>query len=178
MIDPQEGSMSGLRWTVCLALASAGAACTPARPAAVPVSAPGGSAALAGEWTGAYESRALGRSGSIVFRLAAGRDTAEGDVVMIPRGRLTPLQPAQPGDAGVLVRAALVPQVLTIRLVRLEGDRVSGALDPYLDPEDGHTVFTQFEGTLRGDRLEGTFSSGVTASGGTATGTWSMRRVP
>jgi hypothetical protein len=178
MLDPQEGSMRAWRWTAVLALSAEAAACTPARPAAVPVSAPGGSAALAGEWTGAYESRLLGRSGSIVFRLAAGRDTAEGDVVMIPRGRLTPLQPARPGDAGVLVRTALPPQVLSIRLVRLEGDRVSGALDPYLDPEDGHTVFTRFEGTLRGDRLAGTFRSGVSAEGDSATGTWSVRRTP
>jgi len=160
-----------------VAATAAAAACAPTPPSPVPVSAPAGTAALAGEWTGEYESPAVGRAGSIVFKLAAGRDTAEGDVLMVPRGARAPLQRAQP-EPGAVVRASLAPQVLTIRFVRVEGDRVTGVLDPYLDPECGCRVFTAFEGTLVGDRLRGTFvTRGEPA--GPVTGTWSVeRRAP
>lgn len=167
--------MNALRWTVCVAVAGAAAACAPGAPSPVPVSAPGGTEALAGEWAGEYDSPSLGRSGSIVFHLDAGRDTAQGDVLMVPRGSGQALRRAPAQAPGTLVPAALTPQVLTIRFVRLEGDRVSGALDPYLDPECGCRVFTTFEGTLGGDRLRGTF---VTRGGprGPVTGKWSVRR--
>ena len=42
--------------------------------------------ALSGEWAGEYRSPETGRTGSITFKLAAGRDTAFGDV-------LTPREP-------------------------------------------------------------------------------------
>ena len=40
--------------------------------------------AAVGEWVGEYSSAETGRVGSIVFTLAAGRDTAAGDVMMVP----------------------------------------------------------------------------------------------
>ena len=40
---------------------------------------------LVGEWTGEYRSAESGRSGSILFKLDAGTDTARGDVVMVSR---------------------------------------------------------------------------------------------
>lgn len=43
-------------------------------------------AAMAGRWEGWYRSDETGRSGSIVFRLTAGGDSAAGDVVMTPAG--------------------------------------------------------------------------------------------
>jgi hypothetical protein len=169
--------MRAARWITCLAVASA-AACTPAPPSPVPVSAPQGTAALAGDWVGEYESPAVGRGGSIVFRLVAGRDTARGDVVMVPRGSQAALTRAPLAEAGTVVRATLTSQVLTIRFVRLEADRVTGSLDPYRDPDCGCTVFTSFEGTLAGDRLQGTFETRG-APGGTVSGRWSVaRRTP
>ena len=164
------------RW-IALVAAVAAAACAPAPPSPVPVSAPEGAAALAGEWTGEYESPALGRAGSIVFHLDAGRDTAQGDVVMVQRGSQGALQRA-PAEPGTVVRASMTPQVLTIRFVRVLGDRVTGMLDPYLDPDCGCTVYTAFEGTLAGDRLRGTFETRGSPAG-PATGTWSVhRRAP
>src|SRR5262245_11848817 len=42
-------------------------------------------AALAGDWRGEYQGAAGGRSGLLEFHLAAGADTATGDVLMFPR---------------------------------------------------------------------------------------------
>lgn len=169
--------MRPIRWIAMAAAAAVSMACTPSPPAPVPVSAPSGTGGLVGEWAGEYESPAVGRAGSIVFHLDAGRDTARGDVVMVPRGSQAALQRA-PAEPGTVVRASSAPQVLTIRFVRVEGDRVNGALDPYVDPACGCRVFTAFEGTLAGDRLRGTFVTHGEPSG-PVNGTWSVeRRAP
>jgi hypothetical protein len=166
------------RYWIALA-AAAVAACAPAPPNPVPVSAGSGSTAtLVGEWVGEYESPALGRAGSIVFHLDAGRDTAQGDVMMVPRGSGQAPQHLPAGEPGAVMRAMLAPQVLTIRFVRLEGNRVTGALDPYLDPGCGCRVFTAFEGTLAGERLHGTFVTRGEPRG-PVNGRWSVeRRAP
>ncbi|MFL5381831.1 MAG: hypothetical protein ACJ8GN_04885 [Longimicrobiaceae bacterium] len=169
--------MRRICWFALVAAAGAAAACMPTPPAPVPVSAPPGTTGLVGEWAGEYESPAVGRGGSIVFHLDAGRDTAQGDVLMVPRGSRAAPQRA-PAEPGTVVRASLAPQVLTIRFVRVEGDRVTGVLDPYVDPECGCRVFTAFEGTLAGDRLRGTFVTRGEPSG-PVTGTWRVeRRAP
>lgn len=155
-------------------LAAAVAACSPAPPSLVPVSVGSGSAAtLAGEWVGEYESPAVGRAGSIIFHLDAGRDTAQGDVLMVPR-----ISARSQDDHGAVTRATAAPQVLTIRFVRLDGARVTGALDPYIDPECGCSVVTTFEGAVAGERLRGTFVTRGEPRG-PVTGTWSVeRRAP
>jgi hypothetical protein len=114
-------------------------------------------AQLAGEWEGSYTGDQSGRAGSIVFRLRADSDTAEGDVLMTPRRAL---------EANVVddhrfptTTIGTAPERLTIRFVRVRGDEISGVLDPYRDPECGCTLRTTFVGTLRGDVIEGTFQS-------------------
>lgn len=47
---------------------------------------------LAGQWNGEYTSPALGRRGSIEFKLAAGQDQATGDVLMVPQGSGRPVR--------------------------------------------------------------------------------------
>jgi hypothetical protein len=110
---------------------------------------------LAGEWYGDYSSVESGRSGSIVFKLVAGADSATGDVVMTPqwttRQGNMPMQPS--------ATQAPTSQPLSIRFVRVSGGQVSGALDPYPDPSCGCTLHTTFIGRLRSDTLEGTYSS-------------------
>jgi hypothetical protein len=110
---------------------------------------------LAGEWYGEYSSVESGRSGSIVFKLVAGADSATGDVVMTPqwttRQGNMPMQPS--------ATQAPTSQPLSIRFVRVSGGQVSGALDPYPDPSCGCTLHTTFIGRLRSDTLEGTYSS-------------------
>ncbi|MHB1222982.1 MAG: hypothetical protein ACYC2G_02890 [Gemmatimonadaceae bacterium] len=112
--------------------------------------------ALVGEWVGEYSSAESGRSGSIVFTLRAGADTASGDVVMTPRGSGEPLSPNVPPGASATRPA---PQPLRIRFVRLENGAVSGTLEPYRDPESGALVSTVFVGALDGDEIRGTFTS-------------------
>ena len=130
---------------------------------------------LAGEWTGEYRSLESGRSGSILFVLGAGRDTAQGSVVMVAReGSMNT------GDAMAEARTRYAAnQVLTIRFVRVDGPVVSGTIDPYPGPDCNCQLFTVFRGTLRDNRIEGTFetrNSGVNVP--TQQGSWVVTRSP
>ncbi|HSU17305.1 hypothetical protein [Longimicrobium sp.] len=167
--------MKGWRWMAGAALAMGIAACAPAREPRVPVSiSPADLSRLGGEWTGEYSSPATGRSGSIVFHLTATADSAHGDVVMVPRGTGAPLRRAvytgQPGTQPVQ------PQELTIRFARFQGERVTGMRDPYTDPDCHCPVSTTFEGTVAGNRIEGTFTTRGSPSGDPVTGTWRVER--
>ena len=161
--------------SLALALALAGCA---ANPSPVPVVAPADAiAALAGEWTGEYSSAATGRSGSILFTLTAGRDTAFGDVVMVPAGsdRALPQEKTGAGSPSVVTRAK--PQPLAIRFVRLAGDSVSGMLAPYTAPECGCVLTTTFTGRVGRDRIDGTFtSSGEAHAAEPQVGRWTVTR--
>jgi hypothetical protein len=114
-------------------------------------------AALVGEWHGEYGSSQTGRTGSILFELQAGRDTASGDVVMIPReSRISPARV----EPQTMRSARALADVLRIRFVRIEDGKVSGRLDPYRDPENGAALVTTFIGRLRDDTtIEGTFNT-------------------
>ncbi len=108
---------------------------------------------LAGEWRGEYEGRSTNRTGSIVFRLAVGHDTATGDVVMAPRLRSfvhrdNQVRPVPPAD---------LPQTLVIRFVLVEDNQVSGTIEPYRSPDCECLLNTSFTGVRRGDRIEGTY---------------------
>ena len=99
-----------------------------------PITVTGDSAArasLAGKWVGEYTSPATGRSGSIVFNLSPTGDAASGDVVMVPREYGKALTPyATTTTGGVPIQnPGSASQVLTIKLVRVAGDTVSGVLD-------------------------------------------------
>lgn len=148
-----EGEMNRI---LALLLAAALAGCAPAL-SRVPFFG-GGAAALAGEWEGEYAGTESGRSGSIVFRLSAAADSAWGDVVMVPRTPAVPVRPAaRPDDVAVVGERA--PQPLAIRFVRVDDERVQGALEPYRDPDCGCALTTTFTGRARGDVIEGTFVS-------------------
>ena len=109
---------------------------------------------LAGEWLGEYSSVESGRSGSIVFNLTAGSDTATGDVVMTPQ--FVNRGPANPSGQTTPMPA---PRSIQIKFVRVSGGQVSGALDPYTDPNCGCQLHTTFIGRLVGDTLSGTYTS-------------------
>jgi hypothetical protein len=145
-----------------------------------PVTVTGDSAArasLAGKWVGEYSSTATGRTGSIVFNLSRSGDAASGDVVMIPRGLGRALQPyTSSSAAGTATQTASPAQVLTIKLVRVAGDNVSGVLDAYRDPECDCPVVTTFTGRVDDDTIEGTFSTAGRQAAGPQTGTWRVKR--
>ena len=139
-------------------------------------------ASLAGKWSGEYKSASTGRSGSIVFNLSPSGDAASGDVVMIPMGYGKALEPFN--QTTVTTGGATVTttqntnnsQVLTIKLVRVSGDTVSGVLDAYRDPQCDCAVVTTFTGTLSGDTIDGTYATKGSSSNSPQTGTWRVKR--
>jgi len=151
-------------------------ACHSAPTTPVPVSGPSTAiAALAGEWDGTYESDDGTRAGSIDFHLQAGRDTAFGDVIMIPRGWNNPVGPEDPAPQ----RHEVVPtRFLTIRFVHVREGTLSGELDRYRDPDCGCLLRTVFEGTLSGDELKGRYISYHQKGETPATGQWHAVRKP
>jgi hypothetical protein len=168
--------MSMRRWGAA-AMLILGAACATARQPGVAVSgAPGDLSRLRGEWAGEYTG-AGGRAGSIIFNLTAGADSAHGDVMMSRQGSAVPLHRA--GGEVITPDAATMraPHLLAIRFVRIDGGRISGAMEPYLDPECDCPVSTRFVGELRGEVIEGTFTSRGSQRGDAA-GTWRVTRRP
>jgi hypothetical protein len=127
---------------------------------------------LTGEWDGEYSSVATGRAGSISFSLVAGHDTATGDVLMVPRGTDQPASDRQSG-AQVMARA---PQVLRISFVRVLGANVSGTIEPYRAPDCDCILSTTFVGQLRGDTVEGTFSTTGGQADSPQSGRWKVTR--
>jgi hypothetical protein len=110
---------------------------------------------LAGTWDGDYSSVESGRSGSITFTILAGRDTAFGDVVMIPEHG----QALTAADAGTSAHQLheQSAQLLRVTLVRVQGGTIRGELEPYIAPDCHCTVTTVFRGALNGDRVDGQY---------------------
>jgi hypothetical protein len=161
----------------CSSLAFAGTllACA-SNPTPVTVAGDAGDvASLAGKWTGEYNSPITGRSGSIVFNLSTSGTAATGDVVMIPKGYGKALLRYTTG-ATTPIQSADNSQVLTIKLVRVSGDTVSGLLDAYRDPQCDCAVETTFVGRLNGNTIDGTFTTRGAQSVAPQTGTWRVRR--
>lgn len=137
-------------------------------------------AALVGEWSGEYTSPETGRSGSIVFTLQAGKDTAVGSVVMVPRAPTEPVTPGMGVNQAVVRtnRTQAAGELLTIRFVRLEGGHLIGTLDPYRDPDCGCRLTTTFRGVFTDTgTITGTFTSTGSSLGHAPTsGKWTVKR--
>lgn len=134
---------------------------------------PASFASLAGSWAGQYWGGAGGRGGSLTFTLRAGSDSLYGDVAMIdPRGQV--IRAADPEEAHR--RHVASPQQLRIDFVAVSADSVRGTLEPYVSPDCECTATTTFVGAVKGDRIDGTFT---TRSGGRdlAQGRWEMKRT-
>lgn len=162
------------RRSIVLAAAAAAAACAPVVNK-TPVNGPAPAVArLVGEWQGDYSSVQSDRRGLIAFRLRAGADTAEGDVLMQSR---TEQDPSAPNAAVSWDAMRTTQQPLTIRFVFASETEVSGVLNPYRDPDCGCTLTTTFRGTIRGDVIEGTFhSEGSGISHLPRDGRWRVKR--
>lgn len=120
---------------------------------------------------GAWRSRPSG--------LAAGADTGFGDVLMLPSGSRHPYERADGGAApgGTVATAGRPTQLLRVTLVRAQGERVVGRLEPYLDPDCARPTWTTFEGRVDGNRIDGTFAMRRREDGApVATGEWSVSR--
>ena len=114
-----------------------------------------------------------------MFNLSSTGEAANGDVVMIPAGHGKALVPYgnAASTAGGLTQSPAASQVLTIKLVRVSGNAVSGVLDAYRDPGCDCPVVTTFTGTVNGDTIEGTFSTRGSPSNTPQTGTWRVKRT-
>lgn len=154
--------------------ASLAAACSSA-PQPIPLSgAPADIQALEGEWIGEYHSYdQSGRSGTILFRLEAGQDTARGDVLMHIAGRETAEVIPLTTDPWANVSPE---QVLNITFVRAAGGTVFGRLEPYHDPVCGCEIDTRFTGRMKGNLIEGTYTSVHVNGADRTTGRWRVVR--
>lgn len=149
------------------------------RPPAQPIPIQGSPAeivALAGEWDGTYESDDGARRGSIDFHLQAPKDTAFGELVMVPDGWGRPLQ----SPAGRLDRRhdAGIPRSLEIRFVRVERGVVSGEVQKYYDPACDCAKITTFRGRLKGNTLRGSYRAYREQGGAPDTGDFRVDRKP
>jgi hypothetical protein len=164
----------------CLAIAmvALAAACggPPAPEAAAPVRVAGGRAdrhMLEGSWSGEFRDDRTGRTGTIRFTLAPGRDTAYARVLV--RGA-----PAAPSCGDALGGATRPPGdgefVLRLAQLRVESGSVGGWLTPYRDPEAGCLMDTWFEGLVRRDRIEGAYFARPANGKLIRIGKWEVRR--
>lgn len=119
--------------TAAFGFAVLASACVPMPPVALDAT-PADLEILAGEWAGKYESAALGRRGSIEFKLKGGTEEARGDVLMVPSGRRTPYQ-AQAYEDGQHARSMPASEILTINFIRASDGSIAGRLDRYWDPD-------------------------------------------
>jgi hypothetical protein len=131
---------------------------------------------LAGEWRGDYTSPALGRRGSIEFKLVAGENKAFGDVVMVPQGSGRPYEPQTTLEHPYQDQRTATSQVLTIFFVRASGGVITGTLDPYWDPDRNCNASTFFRGQLFDRTITGTFNTTWDCGAGQATGEWKVTR--
>jgi hypothetical protein len=154
----------------------AGGGCQGVQP---PVPVAGNLELLAGQWDGEYGGRESGRSGSIMFTLAAGADTAYGDVLMIPGEWEVPPGGRSPDPNAPGQPMGKAPQPLRIAFVRAENQWVEGRLSPYRDPDCGCLLTTVFTGRLVApNQVEGTFVSVHAEMGTTTRGWWRATRRP
>jgi hypothetical protein len=132
---------------------------------------------LAGEWTGEYQSAALGRRGSIEFKLKAGTDEARGDVLMVPRGSGTPYH-SRPYEDAQPPPTTPSFELLTIRFIRASNGSIAGRLGRYWDPDRNCFANTVFNGYVGLGTVEGTFKTTFECGAGEATGTWNASKKP
>lgn len=132
---------------------------------------------LAGEWSGSYSSADTDRHGDIFFRLRAGADTAQGEVLMTRWHDMYPSHDLRSPDQPAAPQATAAPPVIPIDFVRADGNTVYGSLEEYRDPDCGCLLQTTFTGTIQRDRLEGTFVTLHLDSGLRHQGTWAVERT-
>ncbi len=157
-----------------LVVAALAAACS-STPQPIPLTgSPADVQALEGEWIGEYHSYdPSGRSGTILFRLEAGQDTARGDVLMHVSGRETAEMIPFTTDPWANVSP---DQVLTVTFVRAAGGSVYGKLDVYHDPVCGCEVETTFTGRVKGNLVEGSYTSKHVNGADETNGRWRVVR--
>ena len=162
--------MSGL----ALAIAFAAVGCAARLPSIGLEGRPEDLARLVGSWSGEYVSDTAGEAGgSIYFRLEAGKEHANGDVLMMRRGARTPYEPF---DQERHSARSLGAQSLAIDFVTARDGFVTGELEPYWDFDRACEANTVFRGSVRGRRIEGTYETTFKGPYQRRTGKWRVVR--
>lgn len=146
---------SRIAFAALAAIAAVSAACH-FQPSPVPiVGSSADIARLAGAWDGEYSSTESGRTGTISFMIKAGKDSAFGDVLMVPSTGAR----MYAADAMTQVHQlhSPSPELLRIEFVSVEAGIVRGELEAYLAPDCRCSVTTVFRGALDGDKIDGTY---------------------
>ena len=127
---------------------------------------------LEGTWVGEYSSMVNGRQGYINLTLEASTTEAVGGLSMVA-GKKN--RTGKPGSSRS-TREKRKP--LDVTFVEVEGGMVQGTLTPFTDPQSGLKIETVFTGNLVDDGvIEGVFSSTLTESGHSYTGSWNAVRM-
>ncbi|HET7470345.1 MAG TPA: hypothetical protein VFJ81_11760 [Gemmatimonadales bacterium] len=129
---------------------------------------------LEGSWSGEFRNERTGRTGTIRFSLAPGRDTAYARVVL-PGAAPAPTC----GDAlSQATSSGEGSEELLLRLTWLgvEAGSVGGWLAPYHDPEAGCVMDIWFEGSAWKNRIEGAYFARPADGTSLRIGSWELRR--
>jgi hypothetical protein len=158
------------------ALAAAGCSHQPAPATAAPIRVEGRATdrrILEGSWSGEFRNDRTGRSGTIRFTLAPGRDTAYARV-LLPGATPAPAC----GDALSQATSGDGSDELLLRLTWLgvEAGDVGGWLAPYHDPEAGCVMDIWFEGSAWKNRIEGSYFARPADGTPLRVGSWEVRR--
>jgi hypothetical protein len=126
---------------------------------------------LDGTWIGDYSSLTNGREGYINLTLKSSSNEAIGGLTMIEGKK------ARLGKPGSSRSTKEKRRPLAITFAQVEGGTIRGTLTPFVDPKSGLNIQTIFNGSLVGDGvIEGTFTSTLTESGHSYTGSWQAVR--
>jgi hypothetical protein len=130
---------------------------------------------LAGSWHGTFHNAQLRRTGQIDFQMSATSDSAFGEVNMYME---TPSQPIWTNPTSRPANSASTPTPWQrIRFVRVENGYVSGEMQPMYEPRCECYTVAQFIGRLRGDAIEGSYTSRSQTGRFETSGSWKVERV-
>ena len=110
--------------------------------------------ALQGTWEGEYVNPDGGVLASISFRLDTDAEAATGDVLVLRRWNPDALHA---GTGVGSLQGPPAPLLLQIEFVRCQAGTVRGRLEPYRDPGCDCMVYTEFQGVVEEDRIQGRF---------------------
>jgi hypothetical protein len=129
-------------------------------------------AQLSGSWKGKYVSTVTQRSGTITLDLSKETNKAVGQVFLTS---FVTTKKTSSSNGSTNNSTVVTPQIkpLPVEFIAVKNGTVNGSVTPYADPRfGGKTVFTSFEGTLSGNKMEGTFTSRIGQNGNSYNGSW------
>jgi hypothetical protein len=127
---------------------------------------------LEGTWIGEYSSLVNNRQGYINLTLEASSTKAVGGLSMVAGKK------NRTGKPGTSRSSREKRKPLDVTFVEAEGGMIKGTVAIFTDPQSGLEIETIFRGDLVEDGvIEGVFSSTLTESGHSYTGSWNAVRV-